>query len=109
MTATHRRTLATEAVIVYGLSQRQACHLLGISRTGYRYEPKRRDDGKIIARLQDLAERKPRWGLGKMVDRLHHEGYRWNHKRIGCLYRQLQHHCRSGSENTEVFKTPPCL
>lgn len=94
MTTSQRRVLAIEAVNVYGLSERQVCRLLNISRTGFRYEPKRRDDGELIARLQDLAERKPRWGLGKMVDRLRHEGYRWNHKRIGRIYRQLQLHIR---------------
>ena len=94
MTTSQRRTLATEAITKHGLSERQACRLLGISRTGYRYEPKRPDDGELIARLQDLAERKPRWGLGKMVDRLRLDGYRWNHKRIRRVYRQLQLHIR---------------
>lgn len=94
MIASQRRELATEAITVYGLSERQACRLLGISRTGFRYEPRRPDDGEIIARLLDLAERKPRWGLGKMAGRLRLDGYHWNHKRIRRVYRQLQLHIR---------------
>jgi putative transposase len=94
MTASQRQTLAAEAITKHGLSERQACRLVGISRMGYRYVPKRPDDGEIIARLQDLAERKPRWGLGKMVGRLRLDGHRWNHKRIRRVYRQLQLHIR---------------
>lgn len=109
MTATQRRTLAAEAITTHGLSERQACRLLGVSRTGYRYEPQRRDDGEIIARLQDLAERKPRWGLGKMVDRLHHEGYRWNHKRIGRVYRQLQLNIRVRPKKRLPTRSPLAL
>jgi putative transposase len=60
MTSGQRRLLAVEAIRIHGLSERQACRLLGISRTGYRYQPKRPDDGELIARLQELAERKPR-------------------------------------------------
>lgn len=106
MTTSQRRVLAIEAVSVYGLSERQACRLLNISRTGFRYEPKRREDGELIARLQDLAERKPRWGLGKMVDRLRHEGYRWNHKRVGRVYRQLQLHIRVRPKKSLPARSP---
>lgn len=94
MTTPQRQRMAAEAITTYGLSERRACRLLGISRTGFRYERKQPDDTEIIARLQDLAERKPRWGLGKMVDYLRHDGHLWNHKRIGRVYRQLQLHLR---------------
>ncbi len=90
MTITQRRELVDTAIVTYGLSERQACRLLGISRVGYRHVPKRPDDEELIARLQGLAERKPRWGLRKMVDFLRNEGHRWNHKRIRRVYRQLQ-------------------
>ena len=92
MTTPQRQRMAAEAITTYGLSERRACRLLGISRTGFRYERKQPDDTEIIARLQDMAERKPRWGLGKMVDYLRHDGHLWNHKRIGRVYRQLQLH-----------------
>jgi len=35
----------------HGLSQRQACAALGLSRSVYRYEPKPRDDSPIIEGL----------------------------------------------------------
>lgn len=106
MTASQRQTLADEAITEYGLSERQACRLLGISRTGYRYVPKRPDDGELIARLQDLAERKPRWGLGKMVGRLRLDGYHWNHKRIGRVYRQLQLNIRARPKKRLPSRSP---
>ncbi len=82
MTASQRQTLAAEAITKHSLSERQACRLLGIGRTGYRYVPKRPDDGELIARLLDLAERKPRWGLGKLVVILLKEGQRTNAYRV---------------------------
>ena len=66
--------------------------MLGISRTALRYEPQQPDDKALIARLLELAERWPRWGVGKMVDRLRLDGYGWHHKRIRQVYRQLQLH-----------------
>lgn len=94
MTTSQRRELAGEAITIHGLSERQACRLLDISRTSYRYQHRRPDDSEIIVRLQELAERKPRWGVGKMVGRLRLDGYGWNHKRIRRVYRQLQLHLR---------------
>ncbi len=106
MTTSQRRILAAEAIAVYGLSERQACRLLGISRTGFRYMPQRPDDAEIIARLQELAERKPRWGLGKMVHYLRYEGHPWNHKRIGRVYRRLQLHLRVRPKKRVPTRTP---
>jgi putative transposase len=109
MTSNKRRELATGAISEHGLSERQACRLLGISRTGFRYEPRRPDDGEIIARLQDLAERKPRWGLVKMVGRLRLDGYHWNHKRIRRVYRQLQLHIRVRPKKRLPSRSPQPL
>ena len=53
---------------------------MGISRTAYRYEAKKPDDQEIQEQLRNLAERKHRWGFGKMKDYLKHQGYCWNHK-----------------------------
>lgn len=72
----------------HGLSERQACRLLSISRSVYRYQPKKPDDGEIAEQLLQLAERKPRWGFGKMFQRLRNQGYGWNHKRVRRVYRE---------------------
>ena len=61
---------------------------MNISRSVYRYQRKQADDGEIAKQLRQLAERKPRWGFGKMFQRLRNQGYRWNHKRVRRVYRQ---------------------
>lgn len=72
------------------MSARQACGLMGISRTAYRYEAKKPDDQEIQEQLRNLAERKPRWGFGKMKDYLKHQGYCWNHKRVYRVYCEMK-------------------
>lgn len=63
---------------------------MGISRSVYRYQPKKQETDVVIAEwLQVLAERKPRWGFGKMFDWLRNQGHPWNHKRVHRIYRDL--------------------
>ena len=64
--------------------------MLNISRTAYRYQSKKPADAEIRQQLQILAERKPRWGFGKMRDYLRNQGYGWNHKRIRRVYREMK-------------------
>lgn len=73
----------------HGISERQACRFLGISRTAFRYQPKKPDDGKTKNLLKEIAERKPRWGFKKMYAHLRNQGYRWNHKKIHRIYREM--------------------
>ena len=82
--------MAQYAAQEHDLSERKACSLLNISRTAYRYRSKKPDDTEIRKQLQILAERKPRWGFGKMRDYLRNQGYRWNHKRIRRVYREMK-------------------
>jgi len=62
---------------------------LDLSRSAYRYQAKKTDDHEIEQELQDLAEHQPRWGYGKMIDYLRHQGYIWNHKRIYRVYCEM--------------------
>jgi len=84
-----RRELAEAAVKEHGISERQACRYLGISRTALRYEPQKPGDHELVCLLKDIAERKPRWGFKKMYDYLKNEGYDWNHKKVHRIYREL--------------------
>jgi putative transposase len=74
----------------YEMSERQACRLLSVSRTVFRYEAQSTDDHELAQELLRLAKHQPRWGCGKMVDYLKNHGYDWNHKRIRRVYRELQ-------------------
>lgn len=73
----------------YGLSERRACRIVGISRTGYCYQGKRSGDREIREALQQIVERKPRWGFKKMRDYLRRQGHSWNHKRVYRVYCEM--------------------
>lgn len=74
----------------YGVSKRQACKLLRLSRSVFCYQAKPADDGQIVKLLQQLAEQHPRWGFRKMWQWLRNAGHPWNHKRVRRIYRALQ-------------------
>ena len=84
-----RKRLAQEAMEENQLSERQACRFLCISRSVFRYQSKKTDDGEIIRLLTQIAERKPRWGFKKMYDYLKNQGYIWNHKKVHRIYREM--------------------
>jgi putative transposase len=71
------------------MSERQACAMMNLSRTVYRYKAKSSNDEELREHLLNLAARKPRWGFQKMVAYLKNQGYGWNHKRVRRVYRDL--------------------
>ena len=81
--------MATFTITDYGLSERQACDLLQISRSGYRYQAKPSEDDAIREQLKDLASSKRRWGFPKMQAYLRNRGFSWNHKRVRRVYREM--------------------
>jgi len=74
----------------HGLSERQACKILNLSRSVLHYQAKKTDDQEIEQELLELASRKPRWGYAKMTDYLRNEKHNWNHKRIYRVYCDLK-------------------
>jgi putative transposase len=79
----------------FGLSERQACHTVQLSRSVFRYEARRSVDEPLAQELRQLADRQPRWGCGKMTDYLRNQGHAWNHKRIRRVYRVLALHLKT--------------
>ena len=59
--------LASYAITEFGLSERQACRTVQVSRCAYRYQAKKTADEPIVQELRQLADRQPRWGCGKMT------------------------------------------
>lgn len=86
MSAAVRREWVEQVVGEYCLSQRRACRIVSLSRTVARYQGKPRDDGAVVTALQELAERHPRWGFGKLFPSLRLLGHPWNHKRVYRVY-----------------------
>jgi putative transposase len=78
----------------FGLSERQACHTVQLSRSVYRYEARRSVDAALAQELRQLADRQPHWGCSKMTDYLRNKGHAWNHKRIRRVYRVLALHLK---------------
>ena len=74
----------------HGLSERQACKVLNLSRSVFRYRGQTPNDGEITKELLALADRKPRWGFGKMLAYLKRAGHGWNHKRVRRVYCELR-------------------
>ena len=46
----------------YAMSERQACKLVGMDRSTYRYEPRRDHNALLREQLLILARQKPRYG-----------------------------------------------
>ena len=109
--------MARNAVLKHGLSVRLACECLGISETCYRYTPKLSgENGEIAHWLLSLTETHKRWGFGLCFAYLRNvKGFRWNHKRVYRIYRELELNlrikprARLKRERPEVLSVPTTL
>lgn len=70
------------------MSERQACKLLEVDRSSYRYEPRPRDDGRLREEMVGLAKQKPRYGYRRLGVLLERRGWKMNHKKLYRLYRE---------------------
>jgi putative transposase len=68
-------------------SERQACKLVDVDRSSYRYEPRPDRNGNLREALVALARQKPRWGYRRLWAVLSQRGHDVNVKRIYRLYR----------------------
>ena len=84
--------MAKRAVDKGRLSIRAACHVFMISETCYRYQPKLSDENALIADwLLGLTGRQRNWGFQLCFLYLRNvKGYKWNHKRVYRIYRELE-------------------
>lgn len=93
----------------YGLSMRQSCSALALSRSVYSYKPRPRDDLPLIEALLTLAERYPRYGFGKLFSVLRRHGHRWNHKRVYRVYCLLKMNLRRKGKKRLPSRNPKPL
>lgn len=84
--------MARQSVREYGISIRLACVAFSLSRTCYRYQPTLSDENAEIADwLIRLTDHQRNWGFGLCFLYLRNvKGFRWNHKRVYRIYRELE-------------------
>ena len=83
-----KRDAVAHARNCHGLSERRACHLIGIARRVARYEPRAADDTGLRQRLRELAAARRRFGYRRLGYLLAREGLKPNHKKLLRLYRE---------------------
>ena len=81
-----RKAVARELIDTHSLSECNACHLVGVSRSGFRYQQIARLDDVLRGRLEELAAEYPRYGYLMLHGLLKDEGLVVNRKRTYRLY-----------------------
>jgi len=66
----------------------RACGLVQISRSSYRYQSRREDDGDLRTAIREKAQQRKRWGYRRLQVLLQRDGYMDNHKRIHRIYKE---------------------
>lgn len=72
----------------FAYSERQACKLLDLDRSSYRYQARPDRNGELREELITLARQKPRYGYRRLWALLSKRGRKVNVKRVYRLYRQ---------------------
>ncbi len=88
VTPAARRIVVAHVRELFGLSERRACLIVGISRRVMRYRSCRPDDAPIRARLRELAAERRRFGFRRLGILLSREGVVMNRKKLLRLYRE---------------------
>ena len=106
-----RREMAKRAVQESGISIRLACELYQISQTCYRYEAQRNMVNEQIANwLIRLTDNNRSWGFGLCYLFLRNvKGYRWNHKRVYRIYKELELNLRIKPRKRLIREVPEAL
>lgn len=106
-----RKEMAKKAVEKKGISIRLACSAFVISQTCYRYSPKLSEDNELIAEwLIRLTNNQRNWGFGLCFLYLRNvKGYKYNHKRVYRIYKELELNMRIKPKKRIVRETPKPL
>ena len=92
MRPSHRREMAKKAVETKGVSIELACRAFKISESCYRYERKLNEENKKVEDwLLRFTDNNRNWGFGLCYLYLRNvKGFKWNHKRIYRIYKELE-------------------
>ncbi|OIO00645.1 MAG: transposase [Desulfovibrionaceae bacterium CG1_02_65_16] len=86
MKPAYRRELVKHLQVVWGVSMRRACAIVGGSRFGLYYRHKRDTQAVLRQRIREIAETRVKWGYRRIHVLLRREGWRVNAKRVHRLY-----------------------
>jgi putative transposase len=103
--------MAKEVIAERGISIRFACYIFGISETCYRYQAKLSGDNAFIADwLLRLTTTNRTWGFGLCYLYLRNvKGFKYNHKRVYRIYRELELNLRIKPKRRLVREKPDKL
>jgi putative transposase len=103
--------MAKEVVQQRGIAIRVACGVFLISESCYRYESKQNDVNGVIADwLIRLTDNHRNWGFGLCYLYLRNvQGKSWNHKRVYCIYRELELNLRIKPRKRIIREKPQSL
>ena len=93
------------------MSIRLACEAFGLSQSGYRYRSTLNAENDLIGDLLvRLTDNQRNWGFGLCFLYLRNvKGFRWNHKRIYRIYRELELNLRIKPKKRMVRAKPEPL
>nr|WP_097462131.1 IS3 family transposase [Mangrovitalea sediminis] len=83
-----KRQLVDDLQQRFGVSQRQACAVLMLSRASYRYKSIARDATALSMRIREITQVRVHYGYRRVHVQLQREGWEDNHKRVYRLYRE---------------------
>ena len=89
MTAPARRALVRD-LVTKGLSERRALVAANMSASAFRYKPQPDRNGELRERIQALAHRHKRYGVGMIHLKLRQAGMLVNYKRVERLYQEAK-------------------
>lgn len=103
--------MAKECVHQRQVSIRLACQAFSISETCYRYTPLLSDENAVIADwLIRLTSTWRNWGFGLCFLYLRNvKGFKWNHKRVYRIYRELELNLRIKPKKRLIRVKPEAL
>ncbi len=107
----HRREMAIWAVKNKGVSIRLACETFKVSQTCYRYQKTCSAENEVIADwLIRLITAHRNWGFGLCFLYLRNvKGFKWNHKRVSRIYKELELNLRIKPKKRIVRDKPQPL
>jgi putative transposase len=106
-----KREPVAHVVAVHGISQRRACEVLTVDRSGVRYRSSRPDDGAECAAMKAVAAERRRFGCKRIHIMLERQGIIMNLKKLRRLHgeERLQVRKRGGRKRALGTRRPMVL